>query len=201
MPISDRSGAGRRKAIPALFAALTFLAACDETGMLTGAGPGTALEAAAMDDGAIVIKGPAGYCVDGKSLRNRGTRQFALVAQCDLLSTGEVVGVTSLAFLTVTAVRSSDDTPLPSAEQIAASFGPAQILYDARIDNIQVVQLSQGGKDATKQADPVHWRGVMNVKGHTIGLAAYSMQDGSGAGLEGRNLLLSLGRNIRNASQ
>jgi hypothetical protein len=46
----------------------------------------------------------------------------------------------------------------------------------------------------------VHWRGVLNANGHAIGLAAYSMQDGSGAGLEGRNLLLRLARNIRNDS-
>ena len=159
-----------------------------------------ALETATLDNGSLTIAGPAGYCIDAASLKNRGAKQFALVAQCDLLRTNEVAGVTSLAFLTVTAVRATPETALPSAETIAASFGPANVLYSSVIDGIRVVQLSQGGESATTQADPVHWRGVMTIKGHTIGLAAYSMQDGSGAGLKGRNLLLSLGRNIRNAS-
>lgn len=197
---------GRPFGMRALLATLLplALAGCldaPDGAMALQAGRSNVLETALLDEGTIVVTGPAGYCIDGKSLRNRGERQFALVAQCDLLRSNEVTGVTSLAFLTVTAVRAPDDTPLPSAQQIAETFGPAEVLYEAKIDGIQVVQLASGGESATKQADPVHWRGVMTIKGHAIGLAAYSMQDGSGAGLEGRNLLLALGRRIRDASE
>jgi len=201
---SDRKGAGHRKMIPALACgALLMLAACDEaaTGGLfasVGGKSRAVLETATLDQGTVTLTPPPGYCIDGSSLKDRGAKQFALIAQCDLLrSTEEVTGVNSLAFMTVTAVRSDPNTPLPTAESIAQTFGPATILYDAVIDNVRVVQLSEGGENATHQADPVHWRGVMQANGHTFGLATYSMQDGSGAGLEGRNLLLNLARSIR----
>ncbi|WP_407494385.1 hypothetical protein [Pseudooceanicola sp. MF1-13] len=203
---SDKKGAGHRKVIPALscVAVLSF-SACGEAptgGLFAGSGgtSGSVLETATLDQGTITLTPPAGYCIDGRSLKNRGARQFALLAQCDVLRQDETAGITSLTMLTVTAVRSGPDTPLPSAESIAETFGPATVLYDAVIDNVRVVQLSNGGTSATDQADPVHWRGVLQANDHTIGLAAYAMQDGSGAGLEGRNLLLTLARNIRGDS-
>ncbi|EAQ03742.1 hypothetical protein OB2597_10881 [Pseudooceanicola batsensis HTCC2597] len=206
MPISDRTEAGRRaRALPALLGglAMLLLAACDETGApgLFGPPAASALEAVAFDDGEIVVQGPAGFCIDRTSLRVRGERHFALVAQCDLLRRDAIAGISSLSFLTVTVVRTTPDAQLPTGGQIASTFGPATLLYDSMIDGIRVVQLSRGGETATKQADPVHWRGVMHLKGHAVGLAAYSMQDGSGAGREGRDLLLALARNIRSASE
>lgn len=199
-----KKGAGHLRVIPALLSAamLMVLAACNGSTTPFASAPNGAnvLETATLDEGAITVIGPAGYCIDGKSLRDRGAKQFALLAQCDLLRNDEIAGVTSLSLLTVTAVRADSASQLPSAQAMADTFGPAKVLYNSVIDGIRVVQLSAGGESATKQADPVHWRGVMHAHGHTIGLAAYSMQDGSGAGLEGRNLLLRLARNIRDGS-
>lgn len=201
MPISDRSGAGRRRTAPALFAlaAALGLAACQLTVPGTS-GSGNALTTAALDAGAITLRGPAGYCIDAKSLRPSGARQFALLAQCDLLTSGEIEGVSSLSFLTVTAVRAADSTPLPTAAELAATFGPARILNQSTVGGVLLVQLSDGGQRATKEADPVHWRGVMQVSGHTLGLAAYSTEGGAATGRGGRDLLLSLVNNIRRAT-
>lgn len=203
MPISDRTdpkGAGRAKAIPALFAcAVLALSGC-QMALPTASGNGNALPMAELDAGQITVRGPAGYCIDAKSLRSSGARQFALVAQCDLLTRGEIEGVSSLSFMTVTAVRSSDDTPLPTASQIAATFGPAKVLNQTTRNGVIYVQLSDGGQRATRNATPVHWRGVMQVAGHTLGLAAYSTEGGAASGRGGRDLLMSLVTNIRQAT-
>lgn len=202
MPISDRSGAGHRKTVPALFltVALFGLTAC-EMQLPTAAGSSSsALEAASLDAGEITIRGPAGYCVDAKSLRATGSRQFALLAQCDILKSGEVEGVSSLSFMTVTAVRSPDDTPLPTAEQLAQTFGPARVLRQTSRNGALLVQLSDGGQRASANAVPVHWRGVLQVAGHTLGLAAYSTEGGAATDMSGRDLLMSLVDNIRQAT-
>jgi hypothetical protein len=203
MPISDRLRIGALRGAPVLLA-FSLLAGCDETTANAFAAGGSAprarvLTSAKIDGGKITVLGPAGFCVDARSLRPNGARQFALLAQCDLMTGGEVSGVNSLSLLTVTAVRSSD-TVLPTPDQIAAPYAPAQVLNSARIDGVQLVQLSQGGERATKSADPVHWRGVMTLAGHTIGLAAYSTQNGAARGAEGRDLLLALARNMRRAT-
>ena len=206
MPISKPGGAGRAKATPVLsgLLALGVTAACegDFANLATpgGTAKGVALDAVAIADGAIVLRGPAGYCVDAKSVRARGDRQFALLAQCDLLNSGEVEGVTTLSVLTVTAVRSGSEAPLPSAQRIAAPFGPTQVLNSTRRRDIQLVQLSSGGDSVTELADPVHWRGVFRIAGYTLGLAAYSAEDGEGSGRAGLDLLLSLADNIRKSS-
>lgn len=201
MPISDRSGAGRRKA-PALFLtlALSALTACQMTVPGATATSGGAPQSATLDAGTVTIRGPAGYCIDRRSLRTTGARQFALLAQCDLLNSGEIEGVSTLSLLTVTAVRTPDDAPLPTAQQLAETFGPARILRQTTRNGALFVQLSDGGQRATRNAAPVHWRGVMRVTGHTLGLAAYSTEGGAATDLEGRDLLQSLVTNIRNAT-
>lgn len=187
---------------PALFTCLAALAlsACQMTLPTAAGGPGAALDAASLDAGAVTIRGPAGFCVDGTSLRNRGARQFALLAQCDILRSGEIEGVSSLSFMTVTAVRSSDDSQLPTAEELAESFGPARVLYQTTRNGALLVQLSDGGQRASDNATPVHWRGVMRVPGHTLGLAAYSTEGGAASDLDGRDLLIDLANNIRRDS-
>lgn len=199
MPIFDRNGAGGRTRAPALIAlaAGVALTGCQMT--LPGS-TGSALDSAELDAGTLTIRGPAGYCIDAKSLRPSGPRQFALIAQCDLLNSDEIEGVSSLSFMTVTAVRSDPDTPLPTAQQLADTFGPAQILNQSTVGGVRLVQLSDGGQRATKEAAPVHWRGVMQVSGHTLGLAAYSTPGGAATGRGGRDLLLSLVNNIRQAT-
>ena len=197
MPISDRTWAGRRKVIPALIASLV-LSACQMT--LPAGGTSNAPETASLDAGQVTVRGPAGYCIDARSLRATGPRQFALLAQCDILRAGQVEGVSTLSFLTVTAVRSDDNTPLPTAQQLAAAFGPATVMRQTQRRGVLLVQLSDGGQKASRNATPVHWRGVMRVPGHTLGLAAYSTQGGAASDLDGRDLLLSLATNIRNAT-
>lgn len=203
MPISDRiadkTRAGRRKTAPALFLSLmALLPACQMA--LPTAGSGSALETATLDAGDVTIRGPAGFCIDAKSLRPRGEKQFALLAQCDILKSGEIEGVSTLSFLTVTAVRSSPNPTLPTAAQLAEAFGPARILRQTNRDGARLVQLSDGGQRASVNAIPVHWRGVMQIPGHTIGLAAYSTEGGAASDLNGRDLLLQLVSNIRRDS-
>ena len=202
MPISDRAGAGRRRTLPALVASLALLAGCQMTvpGQAGGAASGNALRSATLDGGTITIRGPAGYCIDAKSLRASGPRQFALLAPCDLLTSGQINGVSSLSILTVTAVRSSGETPLPTPAQIAETFGPASVLSHSTRNGALLVQLSDGGQRASKNASPVHWRGVMQVPGHTLGLAAYGSEGGRASGSGGRDLLLSLVAGIRDAT-
>lgn len=197
MPISDRHRAGRRRVIPALLI-LMAASACQMT--LPAGGSGSAPDTASLDAGQVIVRGPAGFCVDARSLRSSGPRQFALLAQCDILRAGQIEGVSSLSFLTVTAVRSDNSTPLPTAQQLAEAFGPARILRQTTRRGVLLVQLSDGGQKASKNATPVHWRGVMRVPGHTLGLAAYSTQGGAATDLDGRDLLLDLAANISSAT-
>ena len=220
-PISDRHvRAGSRKGLPALLfaAALVLTGGClpDLQGIETGQEGAKAkptlsgllrprgvapLKEARLASGQIVIQGPAGYCIDGGSLRSGGKRQFALLAQCDLLRSGEVSGVNSLSVLTASVVQIDGDTPLPSADSLVASFGPAPMMFYSVESGIAMVQLGAGGDHATDLADPVHWRGVMHLNGHAVGLAAYSTPGGAATTMQGRNLLMRFADKIRAASE
>lgn len=202
MPISDTTRTRGLHGLLVLFTCLT-LAACQLTlPMAEGAESSRtkALDQAALDAGEVTVRGPAGYCIDPRSLRDRGARQFALLAQCDLLKSGQIEGVSTLSLLTVTAVRSDDDAPLPTAQQLADTFGPAEVLRQTDRDGVLLVQLSDGGQRVTRNADPVHWRGVMRVAGHTLGLAAYNNKGSGDSAFDGRDLLMALVANIRRAT-
>ncbi len=217
---NPKLGARHRRVVPALLlsASLGFLPGCipdlkglsltpsdvatDKPAITGSIAPRKAapLKQAELGRGDVVIKGPAGYCVDGSSLRSRGGQQFALLAQCDLLKTGEISGVTTLSVLTASVVRVARDAELPTSDKIAAPFDPAPILFHSVDQEVSMVQLGAGGDNVTKLADPVHWRGVMHLNGYAVGLAAYSTKGGSATGPGGRDLLLRLANNIRNAS-
>ena len=86
MPISDRLRIGALRGAPVLLA-FSPLAGCDETTANAFAAGGSAprarvLTSAKIDGGKITVLGPAGFCVDARSLRPTGARQFALLAQC-----------------------------------------------------------------------------------------------------------------------
>ncbi|MGI3169446.1 hypothetical protein ACRARG_09860 [Pseudooceanicola sp. C21-150M6] len=207
MPISEPSrdrGAGRwrRRPAPALCAAAAILfglSACTEITAGSASGPGAA-RSAQMAGGDVILYGPEGYCVDHRSLRRSGPRMFALFAQCDLIESGEITGVTSLSILTATVVRRSGDATVPGPRDIAASFAPAPVLTTTTSQQVSLVQLGSGGDALVKGADPRHWRGAFSLNGYIVGLAAYSSPGGAATGREGRGLLLSMARNSRASS-
>ena len=64
--------------------ALVALASCEAT---TGRPP---LQQAALEEGAVVVGGPGGYCIDPVTLERRAGRGFAVLASCQILSKPEI---------------------------------------------------------------------------------------------------------------
>jgi len=157
---------------------------------------GDALPQAPIAGGAIVVKGPAGYCVEGKALRNRASGGFAMLASCQVITGGQDGYAVDLAVMTVSAVRGEER---PSPQALSALFA-APALRSRVDDDVSLVRLASGGETQVPGSDPRHWRGAMTLNGYVLALAAYGPVDSHASGEGGRLLLLEMAKAIRAAS-
>lgn len=150
-------------------------------------------------DGDVVVRGPQGYCIDRKSLRNRAGQGFVMLASCEALSGVRGDGVEPV-IMTLTVLPGQADATRPSAAAVAGSLPGVQVLDTVEEDDISLVHFASGGDQALAGKDPRHWRGAMAVNGHLIGLALYGRQGSAMAGTEGKGLLRALAQNTKLSS-
>ncbi len=150
--------------------------------------------------GAVMVKGPKGYCVDARSLRNRADGGFALLASCRVMTGGKDGAAVIPALMTLSVVKAEPGTKTPDVNTLAELFDPSQVLSKRRISGVSMVQLGAFEAQPIKKADPKHWRGVMALNGHLISMAVYGPKDGSAAASAGRALLVELAQSLRSAS-
>ncbi|MBT9384110.1 hypothetical protein KM176_09590 [Pseudooceanicola sp. CBS1P-1] len=198
----------RRLLRPAALLLVGLLAGCEATPQAEGSigflsnmdgTSGTALEAARVADNRVVIRGPDGYCIDARSLRNRPEKSFALLARCDVLSGGLVGAPVEMAVLTVTVTPASGS--LPRAETLASSFSAGDVLKALNRAGLRLLQLARGGNDLISTADPQHWRGAFELKGYLVSMAAYGPPESDVRGNGGRSLLQAMARAIQIATR
>ncbi|MBR9764230.1 MAG: hypothetical protein GYB53_12065 [Rhodobacteraceae bacterium] len=159
---------------------------------------GPVLVSAPAAGGDVVIRGPDDYCIEGRSLKTRDDRSFALLARCDILSGGEMGNPVALALLTVTVTPYAGE--LPGAEALAADMAEMGVLDSLERDEVRLLHLSSGGNALVGSADSRQWRGVFTLNGQAVTMAAYGPQDSAVAKAGGRPLLLAMARAIRAAS-
>ncbi|WP_206019296.1 hypothetical protein [Roseovarius spongiae] len=182
----------RRWPVPPVLALLA-LTACGDTG------GDEALASAGFYGGAVVVSGPAGYCVDRRTVRRRAGGGFALLTTCAALS-DEAAPPASPAVITVSVLPFDATARQPRASEIAARFAPVKPLAARDGKGIALLHLPQGGDRGVPGGDPRYWRASMVVGGHLVGLAAYGRRGSAVAGPEGGALLRDLAARIRAAS-
>ena len=196
----------------AILAALAGLTACAEMdqGGAQGEGlfaivstvsrpVGDPLPQAPIAGGDILIKGPPGYCVEGRSLRNRASGGFALLASCHVMTGGKSGAEVAPAVMTVSAQAMAGGVQVPDRRALAQAFAPSQVLAQSSVKGLTMVHLGQGGDTAVPDADPRHWRGAMALNGYLVSLAVYGPKDSAEAGAAGSALLVELAEALRRA--
>ncbi|NIZ11146.1 hypothetical protein [Pseudooceanicola sp. HF7] len=164
----------------------------------TGRPTGTAVTAAKLVEGDVVVRGPSGYCVERGSVRSRNDTGFAMLARCDLL--GGISGSpVALGVLTVT-VTPYAEADLPAARDLARGFGPGKVLGVAQSRDVRLLHMASGGDEMVGTADPKQWRGAFLLNGYLVSMAAYGPADGALAGDGGSRVLVRLAEAIRKAS-
>ncbi len=189
-----------------MLAAILPLSAC-----LEGAGPGAIgfgasqvnkdapLSRVGFFRGAVVVEGPQGYCIDSKSVRRRAASSFALLTSCATL-TGNASQAVAPAVITVSILPADPGVVQPGAAEMSAGLAPTRALEEIDGDGIALVQLAQGGDAGIPGGDARYWRASMVINGHLIGLAAYGQAGSAVAGHQGKNLLIDMAENMREAS-
>ncbi len=160
------------------------------------------LRKVALYDGDVVVRGPRGYCIDRRTLRRRDNGGFVLLASCESLSgmRGEAV---EPVLITVSVLPDPPDGEVPAAptaQQIARSMAPAEVLAAHESAELTVVQFASGGDRILPGGDARHWRAGMRLNGHLVALALYAKSDSAMAGPGGRGLLTDVARRMRQAS-
>ena len=169
----------------------------EETGELFAASEAqashTVLRKARLARGKIIVAPPAGYCVDGDSLKDRGAG-FALVAPCSLLTARAQANDVLPALMTVATNRGKD---LPTASELASELPDATIIDAIDGKGITLLHLDGAVPGIMANADSRHWRGVISVNGHLVALGLFAENGSPLTGKEGIVAISTLAENIR----
>ena len=191
-------------ATPALFLSGLVVAGCDGGLAVGDADATTPADFAAqrvlvetdLVPGAVTLRTPRGYCIDGDSQRS-GSRAFALIAACDLLRGTPALNVDPVV-MTVTAQAATG--PLPSATTLAGLVGADAVLEEIAGDGLTLVRLEGGTPGPLVDGSPQHWRAMLQVNGHLTLLALFAPEGSALADRAGLVLIGALAAEIRAAS-
>ncbi len=166
---------------------------------LGGGKPVPAVRQAQLMGAAVIVPAPVGYCIEPGSLKDEENDAFVLIGRCDLLTGQEDSLPVSPAIMTVSVTRGDVPEGGPGGDDLVRSLGAERIL--TRIDEAGLSLFwVDSAQRVTRSGDNRHWRGIMTVNGHTVGLAAYGPRDSNISGKGGEALIRALARRIRNAS-
>ncbi|MCD1625223.1 MAG: hypothetical protein ACU0B7_08045 [Paracoccaceae bacterium] len=166
----------------------------------TGGPSGTpALRQAVLADGAVVVRPPAGYCIDPNSLSNQSGGGFALIGSCASL-TGDTSGVfVEPAIITLSVSLAEDGATSMDSAAFQTALGRGRILNAISRDDLNLLQV-EGGARVPPSADKRHWRGLMPLNGHVLGLALYGAKDSAMVADQGMQLMITLAETIKRDS-
>lgn len=182
-----------------LAAILWPLAACGDVGLGGASDKPNVVEALSLYNGAVVVRGPRGYCVDADSVRRQPSNRLVFLGSCESLSGTPGVTV-PLALIVVNVSEKQPGRTQPAAATIAASAAPKKPLAAIDADGLALVHLDAGGELALSGGDPRYWRGGMVINDHLVSLAVYAPAGSSLAGGSGRRFITDLARALRRAS-
>lgn len=191
-------------------AALLALAGCEEGiegfNFLDPAAPSAEETAKALPrevrlpGGAVVVRGPGGYCPVPEATKRGTGNVYVLLASCAAIAEG-AKGPSLPALLSVTvALDESGPAASVSPSLLQAAAGGAPMLNARQGGGLTLVHLGRGGDALLPGGDPRHWRGAFEVNGRLVLFAVYAADGSALAGELGRDLALSLVEAVRKAS-
>jgi hypothetical protein len=168
----------------AAIAAMMLLQGC-----LAGFGSGKAEQRVSVTRGGIVIAGPAGFCIDGASLRNRADGTFVLLASCAALTGAPDAPHPPIPGVLSAMVSEGPDgvglaESLPEiADYLSSETGRAALSRTGDPESVAVLQSRIAGgvlflnlrddSDFDGPAiEPEYWRAVFAARGHIVTLSA-----------------------------
>lgn len=173
------------------------LSGCLQLGGGTSSGP--VLRQAELAGGNVVLRPPAGYCVDAGSVVNRPQGGFALIGSCASLS-GDSTGVfVEPAIITISASPVGEGGVSTDSRDFQQALGRGRILRAINREGLALLQV-EGGATVPPNADPTHWRALMTVGNSVLGLALYAAPDSTMLSDRGMRLMLELVDAIRRDS-
>ncbi len=153
----------------------------------------------ALVGGDVVVRGPAGYCIDPTTVRQQAQRGFALIASCRILSGGKTGDPVPPVLTTVTAGPLADGADLPSPAALAAS-ADAPLLGGETAADFVAAHVGAGGDSLLSGGDKRHWRAAFRQNGRLVGLALYAPKGSPLAGADGAAMLSEVRASIAAAS-
>lgn len=126
------------------------------------------LRSARMMNGALALRPPEGYCIDGATL----TQSFALMGRCDVMlrnvdETGDESDVLTASF----AVKAQGEAD-PTLETLTAALAPLKPNEAQQDGPLALVEITD--KAVVPALDDTHWRGVMAHGPFVVGWAVYA---------------------------
>ncbi|PWE35883.1 hypothetical protein DD563_07885 [Pelagicola sp. LXJ1103] len=148
--------------------------------------------------GEVVVRAPKGYCVDSNSVQRRGSSRFVLLTSCAHLRQNAPHEVPA-SVITVSVLPRVAGAEQPSSREMAEAAGGG-VLSAEDGDGIALIHLANGGSGVINGGADAHWRAAMVINEHLIGLAAYSRPGGVATDAGGRDVLIDLTEEMRDAS-
>jgi len=153
-----------------------------------------ALAQTQMAEGGFTLVPPQGFCIDRNTLR----QNFALMARCDTLGAPQLAGGAPLGLITVSVTPMEADGTLPDSQSVAEAAGLIHI--DLETSENDALTFRAEGKPPGAGLDPIHWRGLAQIKTQVLGIAFYGPAGGRVVTPEGREFINSLIRKTKAAS-
>ena len=148
-----------------------------------------------LGGGAVRLTVPAGYCVDGRSVR---AREFAVVARCDKVGVPGAYDDQPVALITATLAPRSAEAATPKAAELAASSGPDQVLSQQQNGSLALVRLRTA--EPLEGTASTHWRGAFLAGNRLVGLGLYAPEGSAALGAKGGQLLSAIAQATQRAS-
>ncbi|MCP3972539.1 MAG: hypothetical protein GY717_19900 [Rhodobacteraceae bacterium] len=172
----------------AVLAALLMLAGCLQSPIGGGAAKRKLPETIRVAGGAIVVGGPAGYCVDRGGSRLGGDTAFVLLGSCaSIMRDAGVIAppnpgllTASVASGTGTGTESATDAALKQLRDFLVSEnGRAALARDGLAGSVEIIEsrvessavlihLRDHGANITPGLDKSYWRGLFDLNGRLV---------------------------------
>ncbi|MBU2963775.1 dihydroxy-acid dehydratase [Citreicella sp. C3M06] len=149
---------------------------------------GDGIETASLADGAVVVGGPPGYCIDPETYPRGPDRTFAMIASCRNLTGDDTGPMVEPMVVTVTVAEQTPQATLPDASALAEEVGQ-RMIGGIRSGGLTLTHLASGGTEVIADGDPRYWRGTFLQGQRMVGLALYAGKGSPLAGAEGAAML------------
>lgn len=176
------------KARAALALIPVLLSAC-VAGDILPAGGG--VSRVAVSDGAVVIAGPPGYCIDREATRTGDGNAFVLLGSCAVLGGGQAPAAQAVLTASVLAGAPTSQPLVAAFPEMAAFFrspaGRAALSRSGQaadvtvrqietVKDVMVLRLSDTSTISGASVEPDYWRAVFSVRGRIVSLSVLAMK-------------------------